>query len=342
MNKFLPKNLTSRQLIATGALAFAGVTSLLLIKSYFNGGVCKLAKDLTGKVIIITGANSGIGKETAAELARLGATVILACRDIDKTLAVVSELQSKTDNPSIDFIQLDLSDMSSIRGFVEEFKSRYDRLDVLINNAGIVALPERKLTKDGFEVQFATNYIGPFYLTNLLLDFLKKSPPSRVINVSSVVHTAVESFDWENMNSIKNYHPFKAYFVSKLAMSMFTRELQRRLDLEGAEVKVVSLHPGAVRTEAFRNLTGFGWKLGFLLLSPFIYFASKSSKQGAQTSIYLAQEEYAFLKAGAYYSDCKVAKENPYLSDTEATSQLWNETTKLLTNHSFTEMVKNN
>jgi len=289
----------------------------------------------------VTGANSGIGRETAIELASLGATVVLACRDQQKALSVVDEIHEQTDNLSVDFIHLDLSDMASIRSFVKEFKSRYARLDILINNAGVVAIKEKTLTKDGFEVQLATNYIGPFYLTTLLLDVLKSSAPSRVINVSSLVHTALKTFDWENINSTKSYHPFKTYFQSKLAVGMFTRELQRRIDLEGAEVKIVSLHPGLARTDVFRHLTSFGWRLTFFLISPFVYLTTKNPKQGAQTSIYLAQEEYALLRAGAYYSDCKVAEENPYLTDTESTSRLWAETMKLLANQPHLENDKN-
>jgi len=332
MEKFFSKKPTQKELMTAGAITAVGIAALVMGKNYFNGGVCKLAKDLTGKVVIITGANIGIGKETALELARLNATVILACRDSQKTFPVIAEIKTQTHNQNVEFIPLDLSDMASIRAFVQSFKSKYNRLDILINNAAVMALPERILTKDGFETQFATNYIGPFYLTNLLVDLIKASAPSRIINLSSDAHTASKTFEFDNLNSVNKYHPLLAYVQSKLAFVMFTKELQRRLDLEGAQVKVVSLHPGVVRTEAMRHLNSFGWKAFFALFSPIFYFTSKSSKQGAQTTLYLAQEEHTLLKAGAYYVDCKVnnGKENPFASNSEAAARLWTETQKLL------------
>ena len=332
MEKYFNKKFTQKELITAGAITAVSIATLIYGKSYFNGGICKLSKDLTRKVVIITGANTGLGKETAFELARLNSTVILACRDTQKTLPLISQIKTETHNQNVEFIKLDLSDMSSVKNFTQEFQSKYNRLDILINNAGVMAIPERTITKDGFEAQFATNYIGHFYLTNLLLDLLKASSPSRIINLSSDAHRAGKTLEWGNLHGEKKYEPLLAYVNSKLANVMFTRELQRRLDLEGAQVKVVSLHPGVVRTEVLRHLNTFGWRLALTLLHPIIYFTTKTPKQGAQTTLYLAQEEHDLLKGGAYYVDCKACqeKENPYAFDSEATSRLWTETQKLL------------
>jgi len=298
---------TKNILMTAGVL---GVTGLVFGRKYFGGGVCNITKDLIGQVVIVTGSNTGIGKETARVLAGMGATVILACRDATKTQKVVEELKEDTKNNNIEFVKLDLSDLKSIKEFSEEFRRKYNKLNILINNAGVMGIPERKLTKDGFEMQFGTNVLGHFYLTMLLTDLLKSSAPSRVINLSSML-SGLGKMHWEDVMLEKNYNLDRAYQQSKLAINILTKEFQRRL--KDSNVKVVSLHPGVVTTDLHRNyVTKWYFKVAFtLVVDPVIYLFGKTPLQGAQTSLYCALEDAEKLQDGAFYSDCKLRKENP-------------------------------
>lgn len=201
--------------------------------------------------------------------------------------------------------QLNLADLRSVRDFSDKMKSSLNRLDLLINNAGIMAPPYGK-TKDGFELQFGTNHLGPFLLTNLLLDLLKKTEGSRIVNVSSLTHKYC-TMEWDDLNSEKNYVPMKAYAQSKLANILFTRELSRRL--ANTSVTAYSVHPGVVRTEITRpNMNGWLKYLYFLQKLFFLvwYMFSKSAKEGAQTIIFCAIMYEALQYSGCYFSDCKV------------------------------------
>jgi retinol dehydrogenase-12 len=283
-------------------------------------GVCKITKDLTGQVVIITGGNTGIGKETARTLAKMNATIILACRDPKRALPVVDELKNDTKNLSIEFMQLDLSDLSSIRKFTEEFKNKYQQLNILINNAGVMAIPERNVTKDGFEMQFGTNHLGHFYLTNLLLEVIERSAPSRIINLSSRGHTMCNKLNWEDIMYEKNYagNHWQVYGQSKLANILFTKKLQQKL--ENKNVKVVSLHPGVVQTELARHVKQ-QWFVGTILfLAKPLY---KNAVSGAQTSLQCALEDHDKLAGGMYYSDCKVKKESKAALSQENADRLW-------------------
>ncbi len=162
--------MNTKNILVTAGIV--GITGIVLGRKYFGGGVCNITKDLTGKTVIVTGSNTGIGKETARVLAGMNATVILACRDAIKTNLVMEELKENTKNKNIEFVKLDLSDLKSVKEFSDEFHKKYEKLDILVNNAGVMGIPERKLTKDGFEMQFGTNVIGHFYLTQLLTDLL--------------------------------------------------------------------------------------------------------------------------------------------------------------------------
>jgi len=318
--------------ITPTALLIASSTVLLLIlgKKFFNGGSCSITKDLTGKVVIVTGANTGIGKETARALAHLKATVILACRDAKRTEPLVLELQKETQNKNIEFIPLDLADLQSVKAFTEKFKSKYRRLDILVNNAGVMAPLQRRTTKDGFELQFGTNHLGHFYLTCLLLDLIKASGPSRIINVASKAQVHGK-MNWEDLMYEKNYSPFATYAQSKLANVIFSKELQRRFDAEKANVKAVSVHPGAVRTELSRYLQeNILLKIVYYVSLPVYYFMVKSAKQGAQTSLYCALEDQDKLKGGEYFADCKVTKVNPDGFREDYGEKLWKVSEELI------------
>ena len=198
--------------------------------------------DLTGKVAIVTGANSGIGCETARTLAEKNATVVMACRNLEKAEKAKSDIRKNLSNGKLEIIQLDLADLASVNKFAESFKAKYSRLDTLINNAGIMMPPFTK-TRDGFEVQFGANHLGHFALTGLLLDVLLATPQARIVNVSSGVHR-FGKIDFENLHAEKGYNPSGAYGQSKLANLLFTRELNRRLVAQSSDVVATSAHPG--------------------------------------------------------------------------------------------------
>lgn len=205
---------------------------------------------IDGKVVIVTGANSGIGKETAIDLARRGGKIYIACRDMKRGEDALKEIKERSESQNVYLLQLDLSSMESIRQFSKKFHELEAQLHVLINNAGVMAIP-RATTKDGFEMQIGTNHMGHFLLTNLLLDLLKQSAPSRVVVVSSLFHW-YGRINREDLNSEKSYWRWIAYGQSKLANILFTRELARRL--EGSGVTANAVHPGAVRTELMRDI----------------------------------------------------------------------------------------
>jgi len=298
-----------------------GVSLLAFGRKWFAGGVNTNTADLTGKIVIITGSNTGIGKETARTLALQGATVILACRDEAKTKVVVEELRADTKNQNIEFIQLDLNDLNSVRQFAKNFKSKYQNLHILINNAGIMMTPLRETTADGFEKQFGVNHLGHFLLTNLLMDVLIKSSPSRIINLSSRAHRRGH-IDFDNLQLTESYGPMKSYSQSKLANILFTKELNKRLESKG--VKAVSVHPGVVRTELTRYILGKWYhKVAYALLTPLALYILKNSAQGAQTSLYCALCDFDELKGGEYYIDCKPAYSIPESKNAEVAKKLW-------------------
>lgn len=210
-------------------------------------------KDLTGKVYIVTGANAGLGYEASKELARKGADVVMACRSLDRANQAFKTIKSEIPKASLTIIHLDLGSLKSVRKFSEEFKAKYDHLNGLINNAGIM-FGVYKMTEDGFESTFGVDHLGHFALTGLLLDVLKKTPKSRVVNVSSFAHTSGE-IDFDDLDFKKNgYDPGKAYPRAKLANILFTNELQRRFDKAGIKSYAVSTNPGFVKTGWIRHM----------------------------------------------------------------------------------------
>ncbi|KAI8511302.1 hypothetical protein Bbelb_104020 [Branchiostoma belcheri] len=216
-----------------------------------RGGVCRSEAKLDGKTVIITGSNTGIGKVTAKDMARRGARVIMACRDLTRAEAAASEIRQETGNENVVVEKLDLASLASVREFATKINEQEGQLDILINNAGIMFCPQWK-TADGFEMQFGTNHLGHFLLTNLLLDKIKASAPSRIVVVASLAHESGR-MNFDDVNMTNNYSTSKAYSQSKLANILFARELARRL--EGTKVIVNSLHPGIIETELQRNMS---------------------------------------------------------------------------------------
>ncbi|GCC22551.1 hypothetical protein chiPu_0000939 [Chiloscyllium punctatum] len=279
------------------------------------------AKRLDGQTILITGANTGIGKETARDLARRGAVIIMACRDTEKGEAAAKEITEETGNSYIVVKKLDLADTKSIQEFAKQINEEYQHLNILINNAGVMMCPYSK-TVDGFELQFGVNHLGHFLLTYLLIDLIKQSTPSRIINVSSTAHT-MGGINFDDLNSEKNYSPMKAYAQSKLANILFTRELARKL--EGAGVLVFSLHPGVVRTELSRHLNP-AVRFGLTMLRPF----TKSPSEGAETTLFCAVAEELEEETGQYFADCKRANCSQAAQDDEKAKKLWEVSCQML------------
>ncbi|XP_034107859.2 retinol dehydrogenase 13-like isoform X3 [Drosophila albomicans] len=289
-----------------------------------QGGKFEKQTDETGKVVIVTGSNTGIGKETVLELARRGATVYMACRDKSRAEQARLEVIRETNNQNIFFRELDLASLDSVRKFVDEFKKEQSKLDILINNAGIMLCPHM-LTKEGFEMQLGVNHMGHFLLTILLLDLLKKSSPSRIVNVSALAHVD-GSINFDDLNSEKSYSPRKAYGQSKLANILFTRELAKRL--EGTNVTVNALHPGVVETELSRHVTIFNNPIFSFLISPLIWLIFKTPKNGAQTTLYAALDPDLNGVTGLYFSDCKPKEVSAAAKDANAAKRLWEESEK--------------
>jgi NAD(P)-dependent dehydrogenase (short-subunit alcohol dehydrogenase family) len=274
---------------------------------------------MQGKTVVVTGGNSGIGLETAQALAGMGARVILTARNADKGRAAVARIGERLEGqPQVQLVVFDLADLSSVRRGAEEILQQAPRLDVLVNNAGVV-LSERRVTVDGYEATFATNHLGPFLLTNLLLDRLRASAPSRIVNVASTAHKAArKGIPFDDLQSTGRYSGMRVYGESKLANILFTLELTRRL--AGSGVTANSLHPGTVRTGygADGDARGF-LALGLKISQPFFL----SPEKGARTSIYLASSPEVEGVTGQYYVKCKAAKPSRPAQDAQAAQRLW-------------------
>lgn len=281
----------------------------------------KSEQPMQGKTCIVTGANTGIGKATAEGLARLGATLVMVCRDRDRGEAALAELQAITGSDSIELLLADLTDQAAIREFVERFQERYDRLDVLINNAGGI-FGSRSVSVDGIEMTLALNLLAPFLLTNLLLDSLEAGAPSRVVNVSSRASLG-GSIDLDDLQSESSYSGTKVYGNAKLAEVLFTEELARRVS--DRNITANSLHPGVVATE-FGKRDGAWWLRGLVRLAkPFLI----NSEKGARTSIYLASSPEVESVSGEYFADCAPAKPSQYAGETELARELWTASERL-------------
>lgn len=252
--------------------------------------------DLTGKVIIITGGNSGIGYEAAKEFARKGAQIILASRNKNKAKAALSRIQTEIPGSRAEIYQLDLADLKSIKQFTDTFKKKYNRLDVLLNNAGIMMVPYGK-TKDGFELQLGTNHLGHFALTGTLIDLLLNTPGARVVNVSSNAHYFGE-MDFSNLmyENGEGYSAQKAYGRSKLANLLFTYELQRRFNAVGVDAIALAAHPGISNTNLAAHIFK-RWRLK--ILQPLMGLMLQSAAMGALPSIRAAVD--SSVSGGQYF-----------------------------------------
>jgi len=267
---------------------------------------------MEGKICIITGANSGIGKATAIGLAKMNATIVMICRSKERGEEAQKEIIELTGNKKVDLLLCDLSSQESIRKFVSEFKSKYQKLHILINNAGVM-LSKRGVSVDGFEMNFAVNHLAPFLLTNLLLDALKKSAPSRIINVSSAAHRMAK-MDFDDLQSEKmKYRLMKIYGASKLALMLFSYELSRRL--EGTSVTVNTLHPGLVNTNLGQDQSSFSQ--GFAKL----FF--KKPEKGAETSIYLASSQEVEGITGKYFAKKQQKQSSEESYNEDYAKRLW-------------------
>jgi len=276
---------------------------------------------MNGKICLVTGGTSGIGKATAQALAQMGATVVIAGRNAPRTAQLVGEIRSASGNKNVDSLLADLSSQQEVRRLANEFKSKYSHLHVLLNNAGAVFL-KRQLSVDGIEMTFALNHLGSFLLTNLLLDTLKASAPARVINVSSNAH-ASGKIEFDNLQGERGYSP-RVYENSKLANILFTIELARRL--EGTGVTVNALHPGFVATGFAKN----NGKVIAALVSTFAPLVARSPAKGAETSIYLASSTDVDGITGKYFYDSHMLPAAPQATDTLVARKLWGVSAKMV------------
>ncbi|XP_033017044.1 retinol dehydrogenase 11-like [Lacerta agilis] len=280
--------------------------------------------DLRGKTAVVTGANSGIGKCVALELARRNARTILACRSRERGEAAVEEIRRATGNPDVHLRILDTSSMASVRNFARQFLQEERQLHILVNNAGSAGLPF-EVTSEGLSLMFATNYLGHFLLTNLLLDAMKSSAPSRIVNVSSFRHHKgkVNVHFLSGKEQPKNFD--KGYCSTKLMNVLFTVELARRL--QGTGVTVNALNPGLVRTEIMQN---YSWCARLLFHVMGILFF-KSPTQGSFSTTYCAVSEEVEGISGKYFdSDCSLASPSPLARDPTIGRKLWEASEKLV------------
>ncbi|MEW6776081.1 MAG: SDR family oxidoreductase [Bdellovibrionota bacterium] len=267
---------------------------------------------MKGKICLVTGSNSGIGFETVVGLARQGATVIMACRDSEKSRNALADAKNRSGSTDILLLSVDLSSQASIRKLADEFKANYKRLDVLLHNAGYVSY-KKELSPDGIETQFAVNLLAPFLLSNLLLDVLQKSAPSRIVVVSSDSHR-MGWLNFDNLQGEKRYIGLLQYGHTKLAVNLAMLELARRL--EGTGVTVNCLHPGGVKTPMFENATPKILRplLGYLLLTP---------EKGARTSLFAATAPELEGVTGAYLKNSKVAQASRRARNEKTARRVW-------------------
>jgi NAD(P)-dependent dehydrogenase (short-subunit alcohol dehydrogenase family) len=270
-----------------------------------------MQSQMRNRVVMVTGSTDGIGKQTALELASMGATVLLHGRNAEKGQQTLKEICNKTGNKELEFYLADLSSQKQIRELAKAIIQKHDKLHVLINNAGVYE-PYRNLTEDGLEMTFAVNSVAPLLLTNLLLDLLKKSAPSRIIMVTSMAHEGA-TVDWDNLQGEKSYDGYEAYALSKLAVLLLAYELARRL--EGTRVTVNCLHPGVIDTKLLRA----GWGSG-----------GADVKEGAETHVFLASSPTVENITGKYFDNKQPVSSSPLSYDQTLQKRFWQLGEKLI------------
>jgi len=275
-----------------------------------------MGNNMQDKVVLVTGATNGIGRETARALAAQGATIVGVGRNPQKCTDAAAQITRMTGNSKVEFLVADLSVQAQVRQVAQTFKQKYNRLDVLINNAGGY-FAKREETADGLEMTWALNHLNYFLLTDLLLDVIKASTPARIVNVSSGAHTGAKRINFDDVEFKHGYSGWTVYSHSKLANVMFAYELARRL--EGTQVTANALHPGFVAT-------GFGHNNGSLMrtgMNVVQKIAAKKPEQGAATSVYLASSPEVEGVTGKYFSDSKGTKSSAVSYDVDAQQRLW-------------------
>merc|ERR1711935_830083 len=296
---------------------------LYFLRNWSQGKRCEVFARLDGKIVVITGGNTGIGKETALALSRLGAKVIIGSRNVDKSKQVAQEIQDETGSQVI-ALELDLASFESVHKFATEILSKHsgDAIHILINNAGVMFIPEER-TKDGNEKQIQVNHLGHFLLTKCLMPKLLKAKPARIVNISSLAHTWTSDLNVDDLNlEMEGYGQIKAYAKSKLANILFTKELDRRY--KDLEVYAYAVHPGTVATEISTHIENkfpewFNKTVGEF----FKQFFLKTSENGAQTSIHCAIQPDPRLLSGAYFADCRVTQPSKAALNETTQKNLW-------------------
>lgn len=269
-------------------------------------------KSLSGRVALVTGANTGIGLVTARELAKLGAQVFIACRSAERAAEALRDIRAAVGGAEVEALSLDLGDLNSVRQCAQTFLARGLPLNVLINNAGVAGA--RGLTASGFELAFGINHVGHFLLTQLLLDRIKKSAPARIVTVSSRAHYRAPGIDWEAVRRpTRSMTGLPEYGVSKLANALFSAELGRRL--AGTGVTTYALHPGVVASDVWRSVPA--------PLRGLIKLAMISTEDGAATSMYCATSPQAGQETGLYYDKCRVVTPSKVAQDGALAAELW-------------------
>jgi retinol dehydrogenase-12 len=296
---------------------------LFLIRKFCNSPTTSLSKSFKDSVIIVTGSSAGIGKETALELLRKGATVIFACRSEDKAFKVINTIKDKDEKSRAVFMKIDLSSFASVRNFVKEFTSHYNKLDILVNNAGQIN-ENYTITADGNEQTMQSNHISVTYLTSLLLPIIQKSK-GRVVSVGSDghFHARYDIKEWENsletgkhevLKNKYNGFGFGFYTISKIGNNFmtkfFTKYAESYLNNSNYTIPFVTVHPGVVRTEIAKFEGSLMKKLILVILIPFQYLVFKDEFVGAQTTLHCCYLDYSEIIKGGYYANCKVAKES--------------------------------
>jgi NAD(P)-dependent dehydrogenase (short-subunit alcohol dehydrogenase family) len=285
--------------------------------------------DLSGKTAIVTGANSGLGFETASELARNGAQVVLACRDLAKAAVTAGVIRANHPHAAVESMRLDLADLESVRGFAEKFLAGHRNLHLLCNNAGVMALPLRR-TADGFEMQFGTNHLGHFALTGLLLERLTQTPGARIVTTSSTAHK-IGRMDFDDLQSERSYSRWRAYGQSKLANLLFAYELQRRLSANAADTRSLACHPGYAATNlqaAGPRMDESSWMERATEWANSVF--AQSATMGALPTLYAATAPDAqggdYIGPSDYFESWghpKKVQSNARSHDAEASRQLW-------------------